>query len=283
MKLKTVSLLGAISVLSPTLAFGLGLSIPDQDSFASARGNAFVATADNPSAIYYNPAGSTQLDGQNVRIGTYAILLNDHFEGGGGALNTHESVQATPQLYYTYSFQDVPISVGLGLYTPYGLSVSWPDTAPFAEYYGSLQYLTLNPVIAWKIIPNLSIAAGPTVNFGNLDIRRNAAAGFPVPAEEFRFRGDGVAPGFDAGVLWQPLDKWSLGASYHSETRINFSGDTSFPGLSTVGTSANVPFPQSIVGGVSFRPTPKWNFEFDTTWTDWHALKTVGLASTPVG
>ena len=29
-----------------------------------------------------------------------------------------------------------------------------------------------------------------------------------------------------------------------------------------------------MVGGVSFRPTPKWNLEFDADWTDWHALKT---------
>ena len=41
-----------------------GFRLPDQDAFATARGEAFVATADNPSAIYYNPAGITQIRGQ---------------------------------------------------------------------------------------------------------------------------------------------------------------------------------------------------------------------------
>lgn len=40
-------------------AFANGFRLADQDAFATARGEAFVATADNPSAVYYNPAGIT--------------------------------------------------------------------------------------------------------------------------------------------------------------------------------------------------------------------------------
>src|SRR5580698_9397806 len=120
MKLKTVSLL-TLSVLSPAMVFGLGLRLPDQDAFATGRGEAFVATADNPSAIYYNPAGITQLDGQNVRAGVYGIYLNDRFSDSTTSLNTQDSIQAAPQLYYTYGFQDVPLTLGIGVYSPYGL------------------------------------------------------------------------------------------------------------------------------------------------------------------
>ena len=130
MKLKT-GLLLILSVLSPAVVFGLGIRLPDQDAFATGRGEAFVATADNPSAIYYNPAGITQLDGQNARAGFYGIYLNDHFSGPGTSLDTKDSVQLAPQLYYTYGFQDVPLTLGLGLYAPYGLSIEWPENAPF--------------------------------------------------------------------------------------------------------------------------------------------------------
>ena len=40
--------LGVVDVL------GLGIRIADQDPKATARGNAFAATADRPSAVYYN-------------------------------------------------------------------------------------------------------------------------------------------------------------------------------------------------------------------------------------
>jgi long-chain fatty acid transport protein len=42
-----------------------GFRLPDQDAFATARGEAFAATADNASANYYNPVGISQLKGWN--------------------------------------------------------------------------------------------------------------------------------------------------------------------------------------------------------------------------
>ena len=66
----------AALVLLPATGFSLGIRIVDQDSFATSRGEAVVATADNPSAIYYNPAGITQLDGTRAQYGVYGITLD---------------------------------------------------------------------------------------------------------------------------------------------------------------------------------------------------------------
>ena len=52
-----------------------GFYIPVQDPFAASRGNAFVATADRPSAVFYNPAGLTQLDSAAVHLGVYGVRL----------------------------------------------------------------------------------------------------------------------------------------------------------------------------------------------------------------
>src|SRR5213595_31201 len=99
-------------VLSEPL-FGLGIRIADQDPFATARGNAFAATADNPSAIYYNPAGITQLEGQNASYSLYAIYLNSHYTSPSGSqLDTRDEIQAVPHLYYTYSLANLPLSFG---------------------------------------------------------------------------------------------------------------------------------------------------------------------------
>src|SRR5213596_3716802 len=59
--------------LIPNKIDAVGFRLPNQDPEGIARGNAFVATADNPSAIYYNPAGITQLEGQQFRAGLYVI------------------------------------------------------------------------------------------------------------------------------------------------------------------------------------------------------------------
>src|SRR5664280_3773860 len=74
-------LLGCLPFTSPATGFRL----PDQDAFATARGEAFVATADNPSAIFYNPAGITQLDGSNVRGGIYGIYLDPSYRRPGSS------------------------------------------------------------------------------------------------------------------------------------------------------------------------------------------------------
>src|SRR6267154_1848014 len=76
-------LVALILVVSALNASANGFGLPDQDAFATARGEAFVATADNPSAIYYNPAGITQLRGNNFRAGVYGVYLNSHYTAPG--------------------------------------------------------------------------------------------------------------------------------------------------------------------------------------------------------
>src|SRR5436190_18009123 len=68
----------ACALIVPSVSYGLGIRIADQDARATARGNAFTATADNPSAIYYNPAGITQLYSPDLNSPAFTPSL-----GGG--------------------------------------------------------------------------------------------------------------------------------------------------------------------------------------------------------
>jgi len=64
---------------------------------------------------------------------------------------------------------------------------------------------------------------------------------------------------------------------------MNFKGATTYqPGIfvASAETTARAHFPQIISGGISFRPTPKWNLEVDVDWSDWRPLSTVTLAGT---
>ena len=59
----------ALALVSTVQIRAVGFRLPNQDPEAIARGDAFAATADNPSAIYYNPSGITQMPGMNLRVG----------------------------------------------------------------------------------------------------------------------------------------------------------------------------------------------------------------------
>ena len=179
-----------------------------------------------------------------------------------------------------------PISLGLGVYAPYGLSLDWGNTSPFntvAES-GSLTYLCFNPVIAWKPFRTLSIAIGPTINYSQVTLKQ---ALDPSGATQFKVDGDGLDYGFTAGILWQPHPMWSFGVNYHSATTVDYKGTASqnatpfFPGSTS--SSAAINFPQFVVAGISFRPTTNWNVEFDLDWTDWNSVKVITLKSTPFG
>src|SRR5882672_3882083 len=104
-----------LAALTPATLHALGTRIADQDPTGTARGNAFAATADNPSAIYYNPAGITQLEGQQFSVGVYSISLNSDFKSPGGSkFDTKDEILFVPQLYYTISLTNAPLSFGVG-------------------------------------------------------------------------------------------------------------------------------------------------------------------------
>jgi len=290
----TVKLLAAAALggLPLTLAAN-GFRLASQDAFATARGEAFVATADNPSAIYYNPAGITQLAGNNLRSGIYGIYLDPSFSPPGGAANSgntyhsSDNLAAVPQLFYTYTPKDFPLSFGLGVYAPYGGSINWPDDTGFRTVatQGKLTYLTLNPVVAVKLLPSLSFGAGLMVNYANMDLEQGLRPSYLPPAINFfRFKGDGWSVGYNLGLRWQPIDQISIGATFRSSATVTLNGHTEFEQFSAGIPDTSLPantdfrFPLTVVCGLSYRPTPKWNLEFDADYTDWSSFGAVTIS-----
>jgi long-chain fatty acid transport protein len=273
-------------ILSVESLCAVGYRLPNQDPEAIARGDAFTATADDPSAIYYNPAGITQLPGLQANAGLYFISADTTFSSPAGSAKTATTPQLVPQLYATYALTNLPLSFGLGVYAPYGLALNYGNTSPFntvAEQ-GSLLYATINPVVAWKVTPTLSVAIGPDISLSQLELQQ--AIPFD-PATRFNYAGEGWDAGYNAGILWQPDPMWAFGVNYRSSTRITYRGKSEqnfgAPFPASTASSVTVPFPEDITGGISFRPTPKWNFEFDLDWTKWSEVKSATISSTPFG
>ncbi len=277
-RVRTPEVFALAAVLAlPAGALALGVRIPNQDPVAIARGNAFVATADNPSAIYYNPAGITQLQGHNLQAGTLAYLnvYTDYQSASGARTSNDPEIIPVPQLHYVFAPEGSPCAFGLGVYAPFGLAMKWPDNAPFATsaLEARLTYATVNPVFAVKLHPTLSVAIGPTFNYSELKLRQ--AIGLR-PGDEFTFKGDSVGYGYNLGLLWQPHDQWAVGLTYRSGVGIHYDGTATLraPRLFNRSFDSSIPldFPQIITGGVSFHPTTNWNVEADVDWTDWDVV-----------
>ena len=287
-RLQPTIVLGLAAVSGVATLHGAGSRLPDQDAFATGRGEAFVATADNPSAIFYNPAGITQLDGSDVRLGIYAIDLDPSYQppGSSTTYDNEATFHAIPQLFYTYSFKETPISLGLGLYSPFGLGTEWPQNSGLRTVgtEAKLEYYTINPVVAYKLPWNLSLAAGLMADYSSVNLQQGLT---PIPNNDlFAFNGDAWALGYNLGLRWQPIKKLAFGLTYRSSTQMDYSGHTE---VGSAGTPLpmvpatfsparlNYKYPLDVDGGISFRPTEKWNLEFDADYNDWSELGNLSI------
>lgn len=269
-----------------------GFRLVSQDALAAARGEAFAATADNPSAIHYNPAGISQLDGFQARMGLYALHFEPTFQPPAGTVTTpfvtnrtHEITEqdvVAPQLYATYAVPETPLTLGLGVYAPHGANVEWPQDTGFRAVAvdGELTYLRVNPVASLEIRPGLSLAAGLMID--NAEISQGQGLSRRTnTGDEFRFEGDAWTAGYNMGLLWQINPQWSVGATYRSKSQLNFDGDTDIvqPPFQRAGTGAEMEleFPATWVLGISYRPTDRWNIEFNADYTEWSSIDTTTI------
>ena len=284
--------------LAPPLLVASGTQIGFKDAFATARGNAFVATADNPSAIYYNPAGLTQLQGQNFSATAYALQIKDDFQSAYSPATSSlkQQTKLLPQAYYAYAPAGASWAVGLGFYAPFGLATDWNNADkplsdvlfPYATK-NTETYTTLNPVLAWRLTDTLSVGGGLTFNHLKVDFNRGLLySGIPYYGN-FRFNADGNDVGFNLGLRWQPSPQHAFGLSYQGRTNFGVGGTTTvantplFPTVPAVpagaqSAQADFAFPEVLIAGYSYRPNANWNIEADIDWTDWTCLKTVVIS-----
>jgi long-chain fatty acid transport protein len=266
----------AAALLTGPFAHASGTRVGYKDAFASARGDAFVATADDPSAVYYNPAGLTQLDGTQVSANVYEVELSSDYSGAGGSASLNDEYHAVPSFYTTWKMAGAPVAYGFGVYLPFGLSTDWPDNSPLRTIAlrNVQKIITYNFSGAWQISPDFSVGAGIAYNHGMTDLRR--AIGVFGPDDLFRFSGTGDALNFDVGFLWKVNAQNSLGATYTSQTSIKFKGTANtLPIIPSEPANATFDFPETLRVGWSFRPVPEWNFEADVDWTNWDSVGTV--------
>ncbi|PXA04776.1 hypothetical protein DDZ13_06300 [Coraliomargarita sinensis] len=254
-------------LLCANITSAVGSRIAYIDAFATARGNAYTATADSASAVFYNPAGLTQLAGTEVQGGVYAFSAEHTYKVGPFEFETDDSFEPLPSFFAAHKFEDQPFAIGFGSYAPFALGVDWGQDAPFSDlgYKSQLYYLKSHLVVAWQVTDTLSIGFGPSFDYGDIELHTTGPLG--------TFEGDDHTFGFSFGILWQPNEHHSFGLNYQHATELEFDGkQKNFsigPATTSGSAEAKLDFPESIILGYSWRPNEKWNIEFNIDWTNW--------------
>jgi long-chain fatty acid transport protein len=262
-------------------SFAGGFQINEHGARAMGRGNAFTAVANDPSAIYFNGAGLTQLRGTNFMLGTTIIAPAASFRGVAPEVTeyTLEDQYFTPVHFFgSHSFSE-DLAVGLGFTTPFGLGTKWGDdwVGRYLAIETELMTFTVSPVVAYNILPNLAVSAGFVYSFANVTIiRKNSQAPFAGDALVELTGKESAAFGYNFGVLYKPIPKLAFGASFHSEIAYTFEGTAKTTGASQLAASlpngdvkAELSTPLNLAVGVAYEFTDDLNISADFQYVGW--------------
>lgn len=268
-------------ILAPGSVMAAGYYLPNQDAYATARGNAFVATADSAAAVFYNPAGMTQLESAQAQAGVYSIVLGNQATVAGKTTDAESELQAAPQIFYVQPYND-KLSFGFGLNSPFGLGTDWGRDTPFSSIVteARLMYLSATSAVAYKVTDELSLGASLSLNYADLTLEK----GLGLPGSYLRFKGDDFGFSGSLSARWQPAEKHAFGIIYSTESSFDLNGKTTSNGLAN-DRNASLDFmtPARAAVGYSYRPAPGWNIEANVEWLNWDSLNTLHLQSSSVG
>ena len=287
-------LLGAlvlsVMLFSPCYVFGLGgggfRNEAALDAEANGKASAFVAQADSPSAVHFNPAGLVQLKGDHVTVGyTYEAPRNSMTDSTGQENEMQKQTFSIPNFYYASDLGRENLRFGFSVTSPYGLGTDWADDSfsRFQATESDLTFYQINPTLACKINDALSIGLG--IDHMSSDISKHKRIFDTTGLGDFHLKGKDSAWGYNVGLLFKPSDKQSVGISYRSEIELTYRGTASltnldsgiyaafFPDNYSTDVKSKLTLPRTIAVGYAYRPNEKWTVEIDCEWTGWSSVQ----------
>ncbi len=297
-------------VLLASVAHAGGYYFSDIGVRAFSRGGAFVAGADDLTALYYNPAALTRLDRGTVTLNVAGVdqaISFDRLDYPGEAADgsdlitdpvTNEApAYAIPHLGVSHTFGLPNTTFAFGFYPPYAPDVSYPDDGP--QRYSLVDTLVIQtvtgPSVAHRVLPWLSVGVGVTWNVliveQDLNITLSTNDDRELSDFDVGFHMEGTDMkgfGWNAGVLIEPPDgRFAIGAmllppiAFHTKGRMeadfseNFYYDDFIASetASDEDISLSVTMPTILKTGALFRPTDRIEIEAGFFWENWSAVE----------
>jgi len=266
-----------------------GYRNPPASASSLARSGAATAFINDPSTVALNPANMAMMSSSEGQIAINAVNTRVTFNPADGAnsVKSPDNWQFLPNFFGVFPLKENErgMTAGLGLTTPYGQSVEWPE-------HGALQYsvpysirmrlLNVNPAFAMQLTPTLFIGVGADLFLSDLRIERLADNG-PAPADaDITMDGDGHGWGGNIGLTWLMLPGQRIALTYRSTVKVDYSGDTDVSNLdprlpASSGFDTEIKFPNIIAAAYGFEYSEELRFEVDVEWLEYSVNDTMPL------
>lgn len=287
--LKLVVIAGLMLGLSSGL-YSNGLNLNGNGSKAIAMGGAFVGLADDFSAVFWNPAGLTQMEEASLSFFVTNIIPD------GGYKFDLLGIDAEPESKTYFSgaagfFKPLSdkVVVGLYAYVPSALGVTWngADLVNLSDgmvydWETMLAIITVSPTIAVKVSDTLSLGASFNINYGLSKLHRPGLGQYEEDLS-------GVAFGATIGMLFKPVDKFSIGLTYKTPMKAKLKGDVIMAGAPLLGLpdtdegEREADWPMWLGTGIAFKPNEKLTFTADVQYTNWKKMEGIPMSFTNAG
>lgn len=307
--------------LAPGTAFAGGYYYSDSGIEATGRGGAWVAGADTQFAQSYNPAGLIRIEDPTFNLGWSGVQQNVSWQQAkaqGGYFPESRNTAppfSVPQIGFAMPLGD-KAAFAFGFISPFAPSSEWKQEGPqrYNIVDSSVYQFGVGPSVAVQPIRQLTVGVGAQWSY--LQVGRSLdltvlGAGFaggsevdpggPDPGGDvFVDVGavDVFTPTFNAGLLVEPHEMVSIGASVTPPARysargpldIDFAGNTFEPMLSEStysddDISLEIELPLVLRAGVAVRPVDKLEVEVAWVWQQWSSLSAIRIddASVQIG
>jgi long-chain fatty acid transport protein len=257
--------LALVLALAPAhLARASGYAIKEQSG--RLLGSAFAgagSSAQDPSVLFFNPAGIAKLDGYRVSGVFSAIFARTDFDNDDSSLSGPTppfppggipipggdggDVGKTAKVPTFYAAAQMPkpvdfLHLGLGVNAPFGLSTEYEDdwVGRYSALNSRLTTYNFNPVVAVQPLPWLSLGAGAqfqyadaeltrAIDFGSILAGLGAPGAVPFGADgKVELKADDWGFGYTVGALAEPWKGTRLGVSYRSYINEHLDGTAKF-------------------------------------------------------
>lgn len=274
----------AMLMLAAGPAMAGAFRIPEASATALGQGNAFVGQVDEPSAVHYNPAGITGLEGIQIQAGVIQITPESEFEGEGSKDKTFYP----PFLFYANQISDSDWYIGFGLNAPFGLGTEWEDNVSFNNPLAfpvpwvtetTLEIVKIAPVAAYRVNDQFSVGFGPEYYDVQKVIYDGGVTAGATTFFPYSMEGDGDGLGYVLSGLYQATDSLRVGLTWHSGVTAELKGDAvNFPTATipyTGKASVDLNLPDTLALGFHYVISDSFTVNLDldqTMWSDYDKL-----------